>query len=245
MYFLPIGSELKNTEVIYDRNHSGFSTLKKGTIDWKKALKNTSWVHISAITPALNDDVAAVCLELLESASSLGITISLDLNYRKQLWHHQPHPERVIEPLLEHCDLIMGNLWSVSELTSIKASVSSSQGQSKTQLVQAGFKSIDSMRKRFQKVQKIAYTYRMATSYFAVMQTQTEQLISQTYPIAKIIDKVGTGDCFMAGLIYSAHNQLDDRSALALAVAAAVGKHQIAGDATQQLIDDIKKNMLQ
>ena len=115
-YYLPQGSDLKNAGVIYDRAHSSFSELQPGQIDWDAVLNNVSWFHFSAISPALNQNIAAVCKEALEVASKKKITISVDLNYRSKLWQYGKKPKEIMQALVEHCDVIMGNIWSADDL---------------------------------------------------------------------------------------------------------------------------------
>ena len=109
---------LKNQSVIYDRAHSSFGELKKGMINWDHVLHDVSWFHFSAISPALNESVAAVCLEAVQAASKRNITISIDLNHRPKLWK-QRNPHDVMSELLPYCDVVMGNIWSAHDLLGI------------------------------------------------------------------------------------------------------------------------------
>jgi len=115
VYYLDRGADLKSS-VVYDREHSSFSELKPGSIDWDKVLQNVSWLNLTAISPALNQNVADVCLEALKAASRKGITTSLDLNYRSRLWKYGKNPVEIMPALVEHCDLVMGNIWSANSL---------------------------------------------------------------------------------------------------------------------------------
>src|SRR4051794_15219285 len=119
IYYLPQGTDLKHGGVIYDRAHSSFSELQPGMINWDKELENVSWFHFSAINPALNENVVAVCKEALETAAKKGITISVDLNYRARLWQYGKHPVEEMPALVEHCDVIMGNIWSANALLGV------------------------------------------------------------------------------------------------------------------------------
>ena len=116
LYFLPKGKDLKNAGVIYDRAHSSFSALRPGSIDWDAVLKDISWLHFSAISPALNKNAAAVCEELLDLLRvAKGVTISVDLNYRAKLWQYGVAPSVVMPGLVGSCDLVMGNLSGLSK----------------------------------------------------------------------------------------------------------------------------------
>ena len=108
-YYLPQGSDLQHAGVIYDRAHSSFAELVPGMIDWETVLKGTTWFHFSAISPALTPSVASVCREALEAATRLGITVSIDLNYRAKLWQYGASPIEVMPELVQYCDVVMGN----------------------------------------------------------------------------------------------------------------------------------------
>jgi 2-dehydro-3-deoxygluconokinase len=120
IYFLPQGADLKNAGVIYDRAHASFSTaLFPGKINWDTLLEGSDWFHFSAISPALNEQAAAVCLDALKAAKRLGLTISVDLNYRAKLWKYGKQPAEVMPELVSYADLIMGNIWSARDLMGI------------------------------------------------------------------------------------------------------------------------------
>lgn len=103
---------LSKGEVIYDRKYSSFSQIKTGEIDWHKIFEDCSWFHWTAITPALNEELAEVMKEALEVAYSKGITISVDLNYRNKLWQYGKSPLEVMPELVKYCHIIMGNIWA-------------------------------------------------------------------------------------------------------------------------------------
>lgn len=118
LYYLERGADLKG-KMVYDRENSSFSELKPGTIDWDSVFAGVSWFNFSAISPALNQNVADVCLEAVKEASKRGITISIDLNYRSRLWKYGKAPIDVIPAMAEYCDVIMGNIWSANTLLGI------------------------------------------------------------------------------------------------------------------------------
>ena len=123
VYYLPQGADLKNAGVIYDRAYSSFAELKPGMINWDKALEGCTWFHFSAISPALNENAAAVCKEALQAASAKGLTVSVDLNYRAKLWQYGKKPAEIMPGLVEYCHIIMGNLWSVESLLGIQSPI--------------------------------------------------------------------------------------------------------------------------
>jgi 2-dehydro-3-deoxygluconokinase len=240
IYYLPQGADLKNAGVIYDRAYSSFSELKPGMIDWDEALKDCSWFHFSAISPALNENVAAVCKEALIAASAKGLTISVDLNYRSKLWQYGKQPADVMPELLKYCDVVMGNIWAAESLLGISSSIKDSKGKTKEELTDAAGQSMKQIHLSFAKVQSMAYTFRLDESYFAVIQHGSEMKVSKEFPLQNIVDKVGSGDCFMGGLIYGLYNQHSPQQVIDFAAAAATGKMKEKGDCTNQSIESIQ-----
>lgn len=240
-YYLPQGKDLKNNAVIYDRNHSSFSQLKPGDLDWDLLFKDVSWFHFSAISPALNENAVAVCKEALEAAASKNITISVDLNYRAKLWQYGKQPTEIMPELVQYCNVVMGNLWSVESLLGISSSVKESTGQSKEALVQAAGESMLQLHKQYPSATDFAYTFRLDKEYFAVLQHGTEMAVSDQYPIGQVVDKVGSGDCFMGGLIYGIRNNHAPQDIINFSAAAAIAKLQQVGDATTSSITHIQQ----
>ncbi len=244
-YYLPQGTELKGAGVIYDREGSAFSELKPGMIDWNAALKDCSWFHFSAISPALNENIAAVCKEGLEAAAAKGMTISVDLNYRSKLWQYGKQPVEVMQELVRYCSVIMGNIWSAQSLLDIKAPVDNSEGKSRQELIDAAGKSMLQLHQQYPSAKCFAYTFRLQETYWAVMQQGSDLVVSKEIPIIEVKDKAGSGDCFMAGLIYGMVNRQANQRILDFAAAAAVGKLGEVGDATSQTVFEINSKLVQ
>lgn len=242
LYYLPQGKDLKDAGVIYDRADSFFSFLKPGMINWDETLKGCDWFHFSAITPALNENLVAVCKEGLEAASAKGIAISVDLNYRAKLWQYGKPPSAIMPELVKHCDVVMGNIWAAENLLGIASSIKESKGKSKEELVAAAGESMKQVHLSYPKVQNMAYTFRLDDSYFAVLQQGKDMAVSKGFPLENIVSKVGSGDCFMAGLIYGLHNKHQQQAIVDFAAAAAVGKMKEPGDATSQTVEQIKSS---
>lgn len=243
VYYLPQGEDLKNAGVIYDRDHSSFAALKPGMINWGEALKDSNWFHFSAISPALNENAAAVCKEALEAASAKGLTISVDLNYRAKLWQYGKKPAEVMPKLLQYCHVVMGNIWAAEQLLGITTSIKESKGKTKEELTAAAGQSMKAIHFAYPKVSSMAYTFRLEQTYFGVLQHGPSMAISKEFSLDHIVDKVGSGDCFMGGLIYGLYKQHSPQDIIDFAAAAAVGKMQEKGDATSQTIEAVKKNM--
>ncbi len=240
IYYLAQGSDMKNATVVYDREYSSFSELQLGIIDWNEEFKNVGWFHLSAIAASLTLNTAKVCKEALEAAKRLGIFISFDLNYRPKLWNYGFDPENIIPELVEYADLIMGNLWSADKLLGIKCSIENTINISHDELIAAVSICCNNIRKVY-KATKLAFTFRMENQYFAVYESEEKLFISKSYSINDIVDKVGSGDCFMAGLIYGNLQLNNPQNIIDFATAAAVGKLYEKGDTTNQSIQAIIK----
>jgi 2-dehydro-3-deoxygluconokinase len=212
-------------------------------INWDEVLKDCSWFHFSAISPALSEATVALCLEALEAASAKGLTISIDLNYRSKLWQYGKKPEEMMPALLRYCQVVMGNIWAAESLLGIKSNIKTSTGKSTEELVSGAFESMNTLQKNYPNVKTIAYTFRLEEQYFAAMLHQNEFYSSKEYLQTNIVDRVGSGDCFMAGLIYGIHHHKHPEDIINFSGAAAVGKMQEKGDATSQTIEDVKRKI--
>ncbi len=241
IYYLLQGGDIKAGGVVFDRENSSFANLLPGTINWELVLEDVTWFHLSAIAASLSANATAVCLEALEAAKAMGIKVSIDLNYRETLWQYGVMPTEVMPGLLKYCDTVMGNIWAVEKLLGITAPVVSSEGLDDEQLIDAGVKSIKELQERYAHLTNIAYTFRLPTTYKALLSHKQQFFISKKYILADVADKVGTGDCFMAGLIYGFEKNLAVQEIIDFAASAAVGKMAEKGDATKQTTDQIKK----
>lgn len=240
LFYLPQGADLKSTGVIYDRAHSAFSELKPGRINWDQALNDCSWFHFTAINPALNENIAAVCKEALDAATRKGLVISIDLNYRPLLWKYGKIPADVMPDLVSYCHIIMGNIWSVESLLGISSGIRNSSGISSDELREAAEKCMQQMQNRFPRASSVAFTFRMENEYWAILQQNQDKYISKKHFLTQPIDKAGSGDCFMGGLIYGFQNKLAGSEIINFAASAAVGKLQEKGDSTHQSVELIK-----
>lgn len=248
IYFLPQGSDLKNAGVIYDRAYSSFYDLKPSKIDWDKALHDVSWLHFSAINPAINENVTAVCIELLRAASQKKIKISLDLNYRAKLWKYGKEPVEVMPELAQYCDLIMGNIWAADKLLGISIQDDILKDNSKAAHVQHAQYTSEAIIQKFPKVKTVANTFRFdknknAIHYYATLFTNNKLHVSNEISAEDIKDKIGSGDCFMAGLIYGFYHGFDPSKIVNFSATAAVGKMYETSDATCQQASEILENV--
>ena len=240
LYYLAQGQDMKNESVVFDRIGSSFSKIQIGDIDWDIALKGVSRVHISAIAASLTQNAADMCKALLIKAKSLHIPVSIDLNYRAQLWKYGKLPTQVIPDLIPYCDIVMGNIWAVEKMLGIPCSIASSVGKSNSELMVAALKSIEALQSSYTNVLKVAFTFRLENAYYAILHEDHKTYESKVHSINDVIDKVGSGDCFMAGLLYGTMQNWESIEVVNYAAAAAVGKLYENGDITHQTVHQIK-----
>lgn len=246
-YYLPQGADLKSAGVIYDRAYSSFWELKPGQIDWEAVLQNVSWLHFSAISPALNENVAAVCLEAVKAASQKGIMVSIDLNYRSKLWQYGKEPHQVMPQLVEHCDVVMGNIWAANTMLGTAIDENIHENSNREKYLAHAMKTAEEIRQRFPKCRVVANTFRFdrrdeSIVYFTSLDVAGEQYNSREYLCTSVVDRSGSGDCYMAGLIYGLRKNQKPQEVVEFASAAAFGKLQEKGDATSQTVETILKN---
>lgn len=247
LYYLSKGADLKNDSLVYDRAGSAFAELKPGMIDWGKVFDGVSWLHFSAICPALNQNVADVCKEALIAASTKGIITSIDLNYRSKLWQYGKQPVDVIPGLVEHCDVIMGNIWAAEIMLGIPVADDIHQNGKKDNYLRAAVETSEYIIKKYPRCQAVANTFRFdkdgGIEYYTALYTGGKHYNTEDHAAA-IINKVGSGDCFMAGLIYGFYNGHDPDETLRFATLAAFNKLFIDGDATNMTVDEIKNSSI-
>ena len=244
IYFLETGAVARASKVVYDRAHSSISTIEKGMIDWEKVFEGADWFHWTGITPAISQGAADVCLEAIQVANKLGITVSCDLNYRKNLWKYGKKAGEVMPALVEGCDIILGNEEDADKVFGIKPEgfeVEATGGQ----IDQKRFQSVgEQLMARFPRAKKVIITLRGSinanhNTWGGVLWNGTTLYQSRRYDITHIVDRVGGGDSFMGGLIYGLLN-FDDQKALDFAVAASCLKHTIFGDFNEVTLAEVE-----
>lgn len=236
-YFEQGASELPG-KVVYDREDSSFSMLKKGMINWKEIFEDANWFHWSGITPSLSLDLAELCEEALIEATKMGLTISADLNYRPTLWKYGKNANEVMPNLVQYCDLLLGGADETEKVLGIKMKENDTQEMIFSKWM-----------KTFPKLKNIVTTQRFnanasSNGISASLWNGKALLHSQKYNISHIIDRIGAGDAFMAGIIYGMVTWPNDhKTALEFAVAAACLKHSISGDINLATVNEIKALM--
>ena len=234
IYFLENGASQRGSKVVYDRAGSVFATLQPGMLDWKKVLDGATWFHWTGITPAVSEGAAAVCLEGIKAARDLGLTISCDLNYRAKLWKWGKSAGEIMAELVELCDLVVANEEDAEKVFGIRApetDVSAGKVEASKYIPVC-----EQLAARFPRLQTVAITLRGSLSashntWSGALWQSGKFFTAPTYDIPDIVDRVGAGDAFAAGLIYGL-NQYGSKPqrALDFAVAASALKHSIFGD---------------
>jgi len=232
IYFAETGANERPSQVIYDREGSGIAEAKPGDIDWPLALDGMERLHVTGITPALSASAAALTLEAVKAARAKKMTVSLDLNYRAKLWKYgRPAPE-VMRELAAEADLIVGNEEDCQKALGIGAAADVTAGKLDVKAYEALTAEVLAA---FPNAARVAVTLRESLSsdwnrWSAVMRTAKQFMAGPTYEIRSIVDRIGTGDAFAAGLIHGLASFEGDGEALDFAVAAAALKHSIPGD---------------
>lgn len=247
IYFLETGAVSRGSKVIYDRAHSSVSQIKPGMIDWEAVFESAYWFHWTGITPAISQDAADVCLEAIRKANSLGITVSCDLNFRKNLWNYGKTAGEVMPELVAGTDIILGNEEDAEKVLGIKPKgVDITGGEVEGVAYESVSKQI---MERFPRCKKVITTLRGSVnanhnSWSGVLWDGEQLFEAPVYQITHIVDRVGGGDSFMGGLIYGLLSyEGDDQKALNFAVAASCLKHTIYGDYNQVTVQEVEKLM--
>ncbi|MGB5205198.1 MAG: sugar kinase [Eudoraea sp.] len=249
IYFLETGAVSRGSKVIYDRAHSSIAEIKSGMIDWEKVFKGAGWFHWTGITPAISQGAADACLEAVQKASEMGITVSTDLNYRAKLWKYGVEPEEIMTELTSYCDIILGNEEDAEKHFGIKPEGLDITTQGHDVKAEAFLSVCQQMMEKFPRAKKVITTLRGSLSashntWAGVMYDGKTLFESPQYQITHIVDRVGGGDSFMGGLIYGLLTyHEDDQNALNFAVAASCLKHTIKGDANLVTVEEVQKLM--
>jgi len=245
IYFLENGSNMRGSQVIYDRANSSFATLKAGMFDWKTVLAEAEWFHWTGITPAISEGAAASCLEAVKLAREMGVTVSCDMNYRAKLWKWGKPAGEVMRELLQYCDIAIGNEEDAEKVFGIKAP-ETDVAAGKVEAEHYRFV-CEELARVFPNLKQIAITLRGSFSanhntWSAILWDAGKLIFGSTYDITHIVDRVGGGDSFMGGLIYGLIKFPADRQkALDFAVAASALKHTIFGDFNLVSVSEVEK----
>ena len=245
IYYLEGGANQLPSKVVYDRAYSSIALAKPGDIDWDKAFEGVAWFHITGITPAISEPAMELSLESVKEAKKRNITVSCDLNYRKNLWKYGKKASEVMQELAKYVDVAIANEEDVQKSLEITVDVNVESGELDREKYRAlGNKVLEA----YPNMKCIAITLRESHSadwngWAACLNDGKDFYVSKKYEIRDIIDRVGGGDSFAGGLIYGLNQYEDKQSALEFAVAASCLKHSVIGDFNRVSVSDVTKLM--
>ena len=241
IYYLEKGASQRGSVCIYDRAHSAIQEAEPSDFDWDRIFDGAEWFHFTGITPALGPNLVNICLDACKAAKTKGIKISCDLNYRNKLWTRQQAREAMTK-LCEYVDVCISNEEDAKDVFGIEAEGSDITGG---KLDREGYKSVaKQLADRFE-FEKVAITLRTSISasdndWQGMLYDGSENYFSKQYHL-HIVDRVGGGDSFGAGLIYSLLNGYSSQESIEFAVAASALKHSIEGDFNRVTVEEVQK----
>ncbi len=242
IYFLESGANQRPSKVVYDREASAISQAQPGAIDWSAAFAGAGWFHVTGITPAISQGAAALALEAVRAARAQGLAVSCDLNYRKNLWKWGKTAPEVMRELFCFCDVGIANEEDCQKALGIQAEADVNSGK----LELDSYSNLaERVLAEYPNLKMIAITLRESRSashngWSACLHDRTAFLSSRRYEITHIVDRVGGGDAFAAGLIYGLECLGSHQEALEFAVAASCLKHSVPGDFNRFSVDEVK-----
>ena len=246
IYYLEGGANQRPSKVVYDRAYSAIALAKPGDIDWDMAFDGVEWFHITGITPAISESAMELSVASVKEAKKRGITVSCDLNYRKNLWKYGKKASEVMREIAKYVDVAIANEEDVQkslEITVDDVNVESGE------LDRAKYKALgDKVLAAYPDMKMIAITLRESHSadwngWAACLNDGKDFYVSKKYEIRDIVDRVGGGDSFAGGLLYGLNHYEDKQSALEFAVAASCLKHSVIGDFNRVNVSDVTKLM--
>ncbi|NMD38769.1 MAG: sugar kinase [Christensenellaceae bacterium] len=247
IYFLESGAVQRPSKVIYDRANSSIATVNPSSFIWAKIFEGAKWLHISGITPAISESAAEASIACVKAAKEYGVMVSCDLNFRKNLWKWGKASSEVMPEIVKYTDVIIANEEDVQKALGI-ASESAHEVESGELNVELYKNIAQLVLEQYPNVSKIAITLRESKSashndWAACIYNGKDFYISRKYSITDIVDRVGGGDSFCAGLIYGLNTYGDDKQALEYAVAASCLKHTIDGDYNRVSVKEVEALM--
>ena len=245
IYYLETGANQRPSKVVYDRAGSTMAEAKTGDIDWDSAFADVDWFHITGITPAISKSASELAIESVKEAKKRGITVSVDLNFRKNLWKYGVSAKDVMTEITKYTDVVIGNEEDCQKSLGIEIDVDVEEGA----LDSSKYEKLTSrLLEEYPNVSKVAITLRESHSadhngWAACINNGSVFYVSRKYEIRDIVDRVGGGDSFAAGLIYGLRTFEKDTEALEFAVAASCLKHSIPGDFNRVTVKEVETLM--
>jgi 2-dehydro-3-deoxygluconokinase len=231
VYFIEHGASLRSPKIIYDRFDSAFANLERNAFDWDKILDGAEWFHWSGITPAISQSAADVCLDAIIACRKKGVKVSGDINYRRNLWQYGKTAKQIMPGLIEPCDFIVAGVTDIENCLGISGDKFED--------------ACEKMVKKYPSIRKVATTNRVTINSShqqlkGILWNGKETLESREHDLHPIIDRVGAGDAFMAGLIFGNLKKMSDQQTIDFATAAGALKHTIEGDVNVSTVGEIE-----
>ena len=232
IYYAESGSNQRSAKVLYDREHSGIAEAAAGDIDWDSSLRGIDWFHLTGITPALSASAAELTTEAVRKAKDKGITVSLDLNFRAKLWNYGRTAPDVMAMIMPFVDVAIGNEEDCQKSLGMEVEADVKSGALATTAYE---KLTAAVLERFPHIRLVAVTLRESRSadhnvWSAILRKGKAFYLGPRYDITDIVDRIGSGDAFAAGLIHGLDIFGEEEIALAFATAASCLKHTLPGD---------------
>ena len=241
VYFLETGAGTRGSKVVYDRANSSMATIKLGEINWGEVFKGANVFHWSGVTPAVSQNAADVCLEALEVAHKMGVLITSDLNYRSKLWRYGKTPKQIMPKLLSYSNIILGDIDTAFFMLGIEKVNPDYQNQESLP------KFYNELFKLCPNLEKVATTLRYSVSAShqqigGLLYDKNQIFKADIKEVTPVVDRIGSGDAFMGGLIYGLLNdEYDNQKTLDFAVAACCLKHTISGDFNLATVEEVEQ----
>ena len=235
-YFLEKGAVHRSSQVVYERDDSAFSRVTPKMINWERILDEADWFHFTGITPGISEGAAENCLKAIDVANKYGVPVSLDVHSRKNLWNYGATQKDMMLQLLAGCDMVIASPYEIQEVLDIGTQETHFQEVAK------------SLTRKFPRIRKVVDKNRDALSAShnriqGLLWDGESVLFSPTFDVTHIVDRVGTGDAFAAGLIYGLLEYDNDQNAIDFASAACAPKHTVEGDANVVSAEDVNRLM--
>ncbi|MCG8484695.1 MAG: sugar kinase [Clostridia bacterium] len=243
MYYVEKGASQRPSKVIYDRKYSAISMAEKSDFDWDSILEGATWFHTTGITPALSNNCIEITIEALKKCKGKGITVSMDLNYRKNLWSSEK-AKTIISDMMQYVDVCIGNEEDAEKVLGISAE---NTDVTAGKIIKEGYISVAEEIEKTYGCKTVAITLRESYSasingWSAMLYTDGESYFSKKYDI-QLVDRIGGGDSFVGALLYTLVTDCEPQEAIDFAVAASCLKHTIEGDFNQVTVNEVKNLM--
>ncbi|MEQ9298155.1 MAG: sugar kinase [Cyclobacteriaceae bacterium] len=237
-YFLEKGAVHRPSEVVYERENSAFALIERDTFDWAEILKGADWLHWTGITPAISEGAAESCLQAIETANRLGVKVSADVHSRKSLWSYGKSKKEIMPMLIAGCDYVIAGTHDISEIFDIDLPEKEGQFRSAAQ----------QLMKMYPRIKTVFDKNRVAVSAShnriqGKMWNGENVIKTPELDVTHIVDRVGTGDAYAAGVVYGLLHYEDQMHALKFATAACALKHTVEGDSNMVSVENIEALM--